>query len=140
MLGLLQKRATLVDYWLDTLLQFSFDTTYITGPSNDLADALSRQHDRDDEWKEEPEISLRVVSNEIGVDEEQISLQVISSESKAGNEGKILLEAERRGKVAPSENERVGLIEKAHLLGHFGVQSTFTFLFNEGFLLAKHAS
>ncbi len=45
--------------------------------------------------------------------------------SNVNSEIIVKLEAEKRGKELPNENQRKQLIEQAHVLGHFSTETLF---------------
>jgi hypothetical protein len=60
--------------------------------------------------------------------------------SNSKNADSLLVQMELRGKTAPPMAERMKLIEKAHLVGHFGREALFKKLFNDGYWWPKMRS
>ena len=62
------------------------------------------------------------------------SVKVIRTElSSVHLDQSLQMEAEKCGKVIPSLEKRIHLIESAHRLGHFSVEVMFRQLWNEGY-------
>lgn len=101
----------MLEGWVDTILSYDFDTEYVPGNFNSFADALSRSQ------------------------EEDISIGAISVSDDL--ESKLILAAESRGKVVPSELERSKLVARSHALGHLGVESMFKSLSDKGYWWPK---
>jgi hypothetical protein len=108
------KLNVMMEGWVDTILKFDFETQYLPGEANTLADALSRQHEQ---------INHIVVK--------ATNIQPLISNTKL--EVSLQMEAERRGKRIPTDNERKELIDKAHALGHFSVELMFRDLWSKGY-------
>jgi hypothetical protein len=99
------KMNLMMEGWVDTILQFDFTPQYIPGEDNALADALSRSN-------EEFIKGIEVIQNPRDVELE--------------------LEAKRRGKSIPDIQNRIGIIEKCHALGHFSTESVVKDLWKNG--------
>lgn len=106
------KIGILMEGWIDKILEFDFTVNYIPGEENTLADALSRIH-------EESNIHIKSLSTSI------------STSNNLNSE--LELEAQRRGKIIPSIEERKSIVEEQHLLGHFSVDTTTKHIWREGF-------
>jgi RNase H-like domain found in reverse transcriptase/Integrase core domain/Integrase zinc binding domain len=114
LVGLFKNKITvLMEGWLDTILSFDFDVVYIPGESNTLADAISRK-DEDTE----------IVAN----------VSIIDSTNK---DNILLFEAEKRGKKVPILDERIPLIEKYHILNHFGLNNIYNKIYQDGYFWPK---
>ena len=100
-----KKLPLIIQGWIDNLLSYSFTTEYLTGESNILADALSRQH-------EQEFIEIRALD--------------VSDKPEEWSEidKQLIWEAEKRGYELPSKEKRIQLVKDQHLLGHFGVESS----------------
>jgi hypothetical protein len=107
------ERSRLIDGWMDLLMSYHFITEYLPGENNVIADMLSRSFDTDD-----PEVVVRATT----------VLDEVDSE-----EAKLLWEADRRGKVVPPVEERLGIIEKIHTLGHFSVGTMYAKIEEDGY-------
>jgi hypothetical protein len=105
------KLNLLLEGWIDEIMQYDFQTVYLPGEENTLADALSRQ------W--ETAVSLRASS---------VKPLVTSTTPSAV----LAMEAEKRGKRIPSEAEREKLIDKEHAIGHFSVETLYRKFWNNG--------
>ena len=115
LVALLKNKITkLTEGWLDTILQFDFVPEYYPGESNFLADALSRCHDGDDVYIREGVVEIAKVSS--------VNSEIV-----------IKLEAEKRGKELPNENQKKQLIQQAHALGHFSTETLFRTIWNQGY-------
>ena len=138
---LLQNRTTaLTQRWFDVLASFSFTPVYIPGPRNILADALSRQYDAPralaavvDPVAADPELTLapKHVSVPVSPGVPVPGIGPIPSFSSA--EAALLWEADRRGYTLPAAQDRVRILEEAHLAGHFGVAKTVRAVLNAGY-------
>ena len=106
------KVNTLMEGWFDTIMSFDFVTEYLPGEENDLADSLSRGF-TDAAVVQQPWVH---------------KLTLTATESERA----LLWQAEKRGKRVPDEKEQQHLIERIHQLGHYGVESMFRTLWNEG--------
>ena len=109
------KMNLLLEGWMDVVLQFNFTTEYLPGESNTLADALSRQHETEDNM---------IVS--------ACAVKEASLTTRNPAEG-IEFEAKKRGKIMRSDRDRVQLLEQVHSLGHQSVESMFRRLWQQGF-------
>jgi len=108
---MLKNRMTVMtEGWIDTILTFNFTTEYLPCQNNQLADALSRAE-----------------SN--GIEIRTVKVAEIDEKTK--------WEAERRGKEILLEKKRKDMIEKTHAMGHFGVESIFNKIMDEGYWWPK---
>lgn len=104
-----EKISILMEGWIDKILEFDFAIEHIPGDMNELADALSRLHD-------ETEIHVKQMTIDPNVHNVEVEL-----------------EAMRRGKQIPSEEERKAIIQEQHLLGHFSMETMTTSIWREGY-------
>ena len=110
---MLKNRVTpMMEGWVDIILQFEFVTQYMPGHTNSLADALSRSY--------ETSVKKSTIKDP--------KLQISKS-----NSDRFEFEAKKRGKSIPKESERISLLEQAHVLGHFSIDSVVKQLWKDGF-------
>ena len=113
---------TMMNNWLDTILDYNFDVIHLKGIDNVLPDRLSRLFPTDE-------------SLEGGMSRSNL----ISNHSKPIKEGAIrkLKSAYNRYSntndyMSPPENERKAVLLRAHLLGHYGAEHIVKSLHNDG--------
>jgi hypothetical protein len=113
LIAMMKNKLNLVmEGWVDTILQYEFDTEYIPGSENVLADALSRNTD-----------------DQITISANTIDIKLTGTDIEAA----MLWQAEKRGKTIPSLNKQKQLLTQTHQKGHYGVESMFRDLWNSGY-------
>jgi transposase InsO family protein len=115
------KFNAMMEGWVDNIMEFRFTTEYLKGKSNEFADSLSRQN--------EGIIHGRIVAKKGKV---RMTTQTTDVAMK--------LEAERRGKVIPTDDAKAGLIRGVHLAGHNGVEAMFRKLWADNWWWPKMRS
>ena len=110
------KLNIMMEGWVDTILKYDFTTVYLSRKQNGFADALSRSHDT---------LSLEVRAKGALISEMTLSSLKLSDT--------LAMEAEKRGKNIPEESIRAELVDKAHRLGHFSVETMYRTLWNKGY-------
>jgi hypothetical protein len=93
-------------------LSSEFDTEYIPGSENVLADALSRNTD-----------------DQITISANTIDIKLTGTDIEAA----MLWQAEKRGKTIPSLNKQKQVLIQTHQKGHYGVKCRFKDLWNNGY-------
>ena len=105
------KLNIMMEGWIDTIFKFDFTTLYLPGEENSFADAFSRQFENEETIIK----TTTVTTTDIGQS--------------------LLMEAEKRGKIIPSNKEE--LLAQVHALGHFGIETMFKQLWNKGYWWPK---
>lgn len=130
--------------WLDTILDYSFEIQHRDGILNVLPDQLSRMYgaaysnipvwgatNLADHHLSHPLPNQDSIK---GASLEEEGRGESDSESASISNTNLEVELEKRGKQCPStEAERIELIQKEHLFGHFGREAVFKQLFNKGY-------
>lgn len=111
------KLNVMMEGWVDTIMKFDFETVYLPGEQNVLADALSRQY----EEEEQPKV---VTAKAATIEPKLLSIDLNCS---------IQFEAEKRGKKIPSKEQQQELMSKIHAMGHFSVETMFREVWNQGY-------
>jgi hypothetical protein len=104
------KLNLLTEGWIDTIMVYDFDTVYLPGEQNTLADGLSRQGENISE-----EFNVHKVQSQTGADTEALQIAM-----------------EKRGKKIPDIIEQEKLIQDQHALGHFGMETMYRKLWSTG--------
>ena len=107
------KLNVMMEGWVETILKYDFETVYLPGELNFMADALSRTS----ELQETSEVGSRKAEVEVEVE-------------KLSN---LTFEMEKRGKKLPSEEVQKSILESVHLLGHFSVEKMYKKIWNDGY-------
>lgn len=94
--------------WLDLILGYDFDTEYVHGATNAVADLFSRAFES---WRD--------------VKAEMTACAAMSTEELA-----FLMQ--ERGKRVPSVEERAEIITKAHVSGHSSVEIMYRKIYSDG--------
>ncbi len=143
-----------VQGWLDTILEFKFRVEYRPGATNLLPDALSRAYSMaypkqwgvPDPQNPRPDyramIGDRIILPTVAPITRAKARETNSSSSKgeeaadetpADTPTQLAVELERRGKTCPPADERLPIVHKAHLWGHFGREAIYAELYRRGF-------
>ena len=116
--------------WLDVIVSYSFQIKHRDGVLNVVPDMLSRMHSASYQR------SVWGIPQHIQVDPSHIEVNAITTRASSHLKGggvqdviqakdDLLVQCELRGKSAPSEAERLPLIQHHHALGHFGRDALF---------------
>jgi hypothetical protein len=138
-----KEMSVALQQWLDVLLDYKFDIRYRPGILNVLPDALSRMFCAS--YPQSWGISLPAVDTSPAISASAVLVSGTSSLSSFVLTGEgiaiasldLQVELEKRGAKAPSESERVDLIKKAHLFGHFGRESIYKALLQSNYWWPK---
>jgi hypothetical protein len=132
-----KELSTTLKQWMDVIVDYQFTIQHRPGVLNVIPDTLSRMFSAayPEVWGVAP-ANITFSSNLIGEGNATASASTPADfEPISVSSADILaVEMEKRGKTIPSSDaEKIELIKKAHLFGHFGRESIFKSLLAQGY-------
>jgi hypothetical protein len=149
-----KEMSVALQQWMDILLDYKFTIAYRPGILNVLPDSLSRMfsssypqtwgiplpnpsgHQQQVEQDSEPRGKTGTPdfpsSGSPSSSSPAVSF-VLAGEGLAIASVDLEVELEKRGAKAPPEEERLDMIKKAHLFGHFGREAVFKSILAQGY-------
>ena len=138
----------MINSWLDTILNYNFDVFHCPGIHNILPDALSRMFPSNAKGEDALASDILQISCRESVKNspkpsrtactvKHVEIQSSLLPALSDNRETTSLENERlfamlKNKTSPPVAERKAILEKQHLLGHFGATAMFKSIWNMG--------
>ena len=137
------RGSMVLENWLSSILEYSFDFRYIPGPRNVVPDALSRLYPEQvfrirNRSQGEPVAVRRAEPGAAEVKTDRVE-PLLSAESETSFGAKALASfiREYTDKESPSKSKQADLLQSAHAEGHFGARFVFRKIWEQGFYWPK---